>query len=85
MFDRFFLAHPRALGQSYLQHQGAAWQIAGSLLGAGLAAVIHGALPFLFETTASSTVARLHERMAARHQRAAAGPPALTPGAARSQ
>ena len=36
------------------------------LLGAGLACIIHGILPFAFERTGSQTVRRLHERLSNR-------------------
>jgi hypothetical protein len=66
MFDRIFAAHPRALGETYFSHQRAAFGYAATLLGACLAAAVHGVFPCFFETTGSRTVARLHGRMSAR-------------------
>ncbi len=66
MLDRIFNSHPRALGEDYFTHQRAAFGYAASLLGACLAAAVHGIFPCLFETTGSRTVARLHGRMTAR-------------------
>ena len=66
MLERVFLSHPRALGQSYLQHQRTAFTFSGSLLATGLAAAVHGVFPCLFETTTSRAVARLHARMSSR-------------------
>jgi hypothetical protein len=63
MFDRWFLAHPRSVGETYLQHQRAALRFAGSLVSAGLASAIHAFLPNLFVRTGSRTVARLHVQM----------------------
>jgi hypothetical protein len=69
MFQHAFTAHPRTVGETYLQHQRAAFYYAGSLFLAGLAAIIHGLVPCLFEHTASSMVTRLHARMAVRIDR----------------
>ena len=66
MQSRIFTEHPRAVGETYFQHQRVAFGFAFTLLGAGLAAAVHGLVPSLFETTGSRAVARLHERMAAR-------------------
>jgi hypothetical protein len=66
MLNRIFTAHPHALGETYFTHQRAAFGYAATLLGACLAATVHGIIPCLFETTGSRTVARLHGRMSAR-------------------
>ena len=66
MLNRIFISHPRALGETYFSHQRAAFGYAATLLGASLAATVHGLIPCLFETTGSRTVARLHGRMTAR-------------------
>ncbi len=66
MLARIFTTHPRALGETYFSHQRAAFGYAVTLLGAGLAAAVHGLFPCFFETTGSRTVARLHGRMTAR-------------------
>lgn len=63
MFDRIFLAHPRAVGETYLEHQGVAFSVAGELLIAGLAAAVHGLVPALFERTGSEAIKRLHDRV----------------------
>ena len=60
---RLFTEHPKAVGESYLEHMGVALSFAGPLLAAGLAALVHAVLPFLCVTTASGTVKRLHARM----------------------
>ncbi len=66
MFSRIFTQHPADLGESYGQHQRAAFFYGFALLGAGLAALLHGLVPCLCETTASRTVMRLHAHMMAR-------------------
>jgi hypothetical protein len=58
--------HPRSLGETYGEHLGAASSIALTLMGAGAACLIHGLLPFAFETTASRAIARLHSRISQR-------------------
>ena len=63
MLDYWFLAHPRNVDESYLQHRRAAWSFSASLLKAAAACFIHGMVPALFESTASQTVEALHERM----------------------
>ena len=63
---RLFTDHPDSVGESYTEHMGVALSFAGPLLGAGLAALVHAFLPFLFHTTASTTVKRLHARMVSR-------------------
>jgi hypothetical protein len=60
---RLFTEHPEAVGESYGEHMGVALSFAGPLLLAGLAALVHAILPFLFTTTASATVKRLYARM----------------------
>lgn len=63
---RLFTAHPASLGETYSQHFRVSMSYALPLLGAGLAALIHAILPFLFTVTASAIVKRLYERMTKR-------------------
>lgn len=63
MIDRLFLAHPRRVGETYLEHLAAAAGFAVALLVAGLACLTHALIPALFERTASQAVARLHDRL----------------------
>ena len=60
---RLFTEHPDSVGETYVEHMGVALSFAGPLLAAGCAALVHAVLPFLFLTTASATVKRLHARM----------------------
>ncbi|WP_262273593.1 MULTISPECIES: DUF6356 family protein [Microvirga] len=64
---RLFTDHPDSVGESYFEHMHVALSFAGPLLAAGLAALVHAFLPFLFLTTASRIVKRLHARMMNRH------------------
>lgn len=69
MLSRLFLAHPRSVGESYLEHQRRALGFGLSLLLAALACLVHALVPGLFVRTGSAAVTRLHERMA-RHRAA---------------
>jgi hypothetical protein len=60
---QLFTDHPDAVGETYGEHMNVALSFAGPLLAAGLAALVHAFLPFLYVTTASTTVKRLHARM----------------------
>jgi hypothetical protein len=60
---RLFTEHPDAVGETYFEHMKVALSFAGPLSLAGFTAFVHAFLPFLFVTTASGTVKRLHARM----------------------
>ena len=45
ILDRLFLAHPRTVGESYLEHCAFAFRIGSRLLLAGSAALVHAAVP----------------------------------------
>jgi hypothetical protein len=47
-----FTAHPRAVGESYAEHFGFAFRFGVKMTLAGLAALVHAVLPFLFVRTA---------------------------------
>jgi Family of unknown function (DUF6356) len=68
---RLFTEHPDSVGESYFEHMRVALSFAGPLLAAGGAALVHAFLPFLFLTTASTTVKRLHARMTSRRPHSA--------------
>lgn len=63
VIDRLFLRHPRSIGESYVQHLGAAMRFALDLFGAAAACLLHALVPGLFERSASRTVARLHAQL----------------------
>ena len=64
-----FTDHPDSVGESYFEHMNVALSFAGPLLAAGMAALVHAFLPFLFLTTASRTVKQLYARMTNRNPR----------------
>ena len=63
---RLFLSHPQTVDESYGEHFLFALGFATRLLGAGLAALVHATIPFLFETTASRMICEMHGRIARR-------------------
>lgn len=61
-----FTAHPNAVGETYGAHMHTAWSVGFTLLGAGLACLIHGLYPPLFKTTGSQTIFRLNAKLTGR-------------------
>ena len=68
---RLFLDHPRSLGMSWAGHGAGAIKIAGGLIGAGLACLVHAIVPGWFTQTAGKTVERMHAHMVQRRAGAA--------------
>jgi len=64
-----FTEHPESVGETYLQHLGVAGRCGLAMMTAGFACLIHAALPFLFQNTASDCLTRLHERMVTKRAR----------------
>ena len=69
--DRMFLDHPRSLGMSWAGHGGGAVKIGAELVGAGLACIVHAAVPGWFTQTAGKTVEKMHDHMVKRKAGAA--------------
>ena len=67
LLDRWFLAHPASVEETYFQHMRFAFGFAFWLIAAGLAALVHAVIPALCETTASRILRKLVARMDARH------------------
>jgi hypothetical protein len=72
MLRRLFLDHPQEVGESYGEHLKVASHFGFTLVGAGLACIIHGLVPGLFKRTGSDTIRRLHARLSSCPHRAAA-------------
>ena len=64
--DRLFFEHPQSVDESYVEHFKVASGFGVSLIGAGLAALIHAFVPCLFQSTASREIRRLHARIEGR-------------------
>ena len=67
LIDRWFLAHPATVDETYFQHMRFAFGFAFWLLVAGFAALIHSVFPAVCETTAGGILRKLTARMDARH------------------
>lgn len=63
MIFKIFREHPAAVGESYLEHMGVAFRIAGRLFRAAAAALLHGIVPALCETAASDAVLGMADEM----------------------
>lgn len=64
-----FTQHPHDIGETYWQHQRRALGFAFQLLSAGLAALVHALLPFLFVETGSRAISKLHAAMVTHRRR----------------
>lgn len=76
MFERIFLSHPRAVGESYGEHAATAGRFGFTMIIGGAACVVHAVVPALFARTASDAVKRLYGQMLARQPGMAARKPA---------
>jgi hypothetical protein len=63
-----FLDHPATVNETYFQHMRFALGFAFWLTVAGLAALVHAAIPALCETTAGRILKRLTAKMESRHK-----------------
>ena len=64
-----FSAHPREVGETYLEHGLFACRYGAKMTAGGIAAFIHGLAPFLFQSTGSRITRELNailEQSAAR-------------------
>ena len=71
MLGRLFQDHPRQLGMSWAEHGAGAVVIGARMVGAGLACIVHAAVPGIFTETAGRTVMSLHDHMTKRKAGAA--------------
>lgn len=78
-----FTEHPHSVGETYLQHMGSATFFGTRMIGAGLACLLHGLIPFAFTSTGSRTIAMLYDRMIKNRARQAAL--ATAPAASRTE
>ena len=72
MFTRLFRDHPAKVGETYVEHMAFAFGFSLRLFRAGLAALLHGVVPALCETTASSEVLAMNEEIRRRRAQMAA-------------
>jgi len=62
---KLFTHHPASVGETYTEHLGVATHFGLRMIGGGVAALIHGVLPFVFTTTGSRTIAALNAEIVA--------------------
>jgi hypothetical protein len=78
---RIFLDHPERVGEGYFEHMLFAFKFSARLFKASGAALLHGFIPALCETTASQAIIDMHSEIAARRAQMAkaTNPSAATP------
>ena len=67
-----FTAHPHDVGETYLEHAAFACRYGAKMTLGGIAAVVHGLAPFLFQTTGSRITRELAATLEASAARARA-------------
>lgn len=67
-----FTRHPASVGETYLQHLASAWGFAFTMLMGAAACLLHGLLPFAFQSSGSRRIVALHSRMVTNRRRFAA-------------
>jgi hypothetical protein len=58
-----FTRHPATVGETYGEHFVFATGVGSRLILAGIACLLHGVFPFLFERTGSRAITSLHARV----------------------
>jgi hypothetical protein len=71
MIGWLFQDHPKSLGMSWAEHGAGAVVIGARMVGAGIACIVHAAVPALFTQTAGRTIMSLHDHMISRKAGAA--------------
>lgn len=66
MLKTLFHDHPSKVGETYFEHMAFAFGFGLRLIKAGCAAMVHGVVPALHETTASSEVLAMTDDIRAR-------------------
>ena len=84
-WKRYFLDHPRSVEESYGEHMASALYFARHLFGASLACLVHAFFPALFQTTGSSKVKVLHDRMITHRRRTLSSAEETGPGHRRDE
>ena len=69
--QRLFVEHPRSLGMSWAEHGVGAVAIGATLVGAGVACLVHAVVPGWFTQTAGKTVTRIYDHIQSRKAGAA--------------
>jgi hypothetical protein len=74
---RLFTEHPESVGETYGEHMARASWFGARMMLAGMACMVHAALPFLFVHTGSRAIEELNARMLATRR---ASPPPIRGG-----
>ena len=69
MLMRLFSDHPAKIGETYLEHMAFAFGFSARLFRAAFAALVHGVVPALHETTASTEVLAIADEVRGRRAR----------------
>lgn len=75
MIKKSFTEHPASVGETYFEHMGSAFGFGSKMVVAGIACLLHGFFPFLFERTGRTCVQELHHRMVTHRDRRTSMPP----------
>lgn len=73
ILKQVFHDHPAKVGEGYFDHMAFAFGFSARLFRAAIAAFVHGVVPCLHETTASSEVMAMHTEIRDRRARMAQG------------
>jgi uncharacterized protein DUF6356 len=68
---RAFKDHPASVGETYTEHLLQALGFGTRMLLGGIACMVHGVFPFLFQRTGSAAIAQLNDRMVVNRRRLA--------------
>lgn len=63
---KLFNQHPRNVNETYWQHLRFSLSCGVCMVLAGFACLIHAIFPFIFKTTGSQTIKKLHQKMEGR-------------------
>ena len=66
MSDNPFTKHPHEVGETYGEHFSNAFRFGLTMIGGGIACLVHAIFPFLCERTGSETVRGLNGRLVKR-------------------
>jgi hypothetical protein len=68
----FLTDHPASVGESYFGHMRSASGFGIRMIGGGIACLLHGFFPFVFEKTGSGQITLLYDRMVTHRNKAKA-------------
>ena len=66
LIDHLLFAHPRTVGETYVEHAGIAGRFGATMVAGGVKCLIHAVVPSVFERSASECVARLNGELTRR-------------------